>query len=98
MLYYLFDYLAQYNSVFDVFRYLTLRIILAALTALVISLMLGPIVINYLNSKKLYQSIRNDGPKSHIKNKSLLQKSHTKETGILRKRPIFLRSLRDLYF
>ena len=70
MLYYLFDYLAQYNSGFDVFHYLTLRIILAALTALVISLVLGPIVINYLNNKKLYQSIRNDGPKSHIKNKS----------------------------
>jgi len=66
MLYYLFDYLAQYNSGFDVFHYLTLRIILAALTALIISLILGPIVINYLNSKSLYQSIRSDGPKSHI--------------------------------
>ena len=70
MLYYLFDYLAQYNSGFDVFHYLTLRIILAALTALVISLILGPMVIKYLNSKNLYQSIRSDGPKSHIKNKS----------------------------
>ena len=58
MLYYLFDYLAQYNSGFNVFHYLTLRIILAALTALIISLVLGPIVINYLNNKKLYQSIR----------------------------------------
>ena len=70
MFYYLFDYLAQYNSGFDVFHYLTLRIILAALTALIISLILGPIVINYLNSKSLYQSIRSDGPKSHIENKS----------------------------
>ena len=57
MLYYLFDYLAQYNSGFNVFHYLTLRIILAALTALVISLILGPIVINYLHNKKLYQNI-----------------------------------------
>jgi len=70
MLYYLFDYLSQYNSGFNVFHYLTLRIILASLTALIISLVLGPIVINYLNHKKLYQNIRNDGPKSHIKNKS----------------------------
>ena len=57
MLYYLFDYLAQYNSGFDVFHYLTLRIILAALTALIISLILGPIVINYLNKKNLYHFI-----------------------------------------
>jgi len=70
MLYYLFDYLAQFNSGFDVFHYLTLRIILSAITALVLSLMLGPIIINYLNNKKLYQSIREDGPKSHITNKS----------------------------
>ena len=51
MLYYLFDYLAQFNSGFDVFHYLTLRIILSALTALVLSLILGPIIINYLNFK-----------------------------------------------
>ena len=70
MFYYLFDYLAQYNSGFNVFHYLTLRIILAALTALIISLALGPIVISYLNKKSLYQNIRDDGPKSHIKNKS----------------------------
>ena len=70
MLYYLFDYLAQFNSGFNVFHYLTLRIILSALTALVLSLMLGPIIINYLNNKNLYQSIREDGPKSHITNKS----------------------------
>ncbi len=70
MLYYLFDYLAQFNSGFDVFHYLTLRIILSALTALVTSLILGPIIIKYLNSKQLYQSIRDDGPKSHIANKS----------------------------
>jgi len=70
MLYYLFEYLSQYYSGFDVFRYLTLRIILSALTALAISLIIGPIIINYLISKKLYQSIREDGPKSHIDEKS----------------------------
>ncbi len=70
MLYYLFEYLTQYYSGFDVFRYLTLRIILSALTALTISLIIGPIIINHLISKKLYQSIREDGPKSHIDEKS----------------------------
>ena len=58
MLYYLFEYLTQYYSGFDVFRYLTLRIILSALTALTISLIIGPIIINYLISKKLYQSTK----------------------------------------
>ena len=70
MLYYLFDFLTQYYSGFDVFRYLTLRLILASLTALIISLLIGPIVIQKLVNKKLYQSIREDGPKSHITSKA----------------------------
>ena len=70
MLYYFFVYLTQFYSGFDVFRYLTLRIILSALTALSISLIIGPIVIKKLIDKKLYQSIRTDGPKSHITNKA----------------------------
>jgi phospho-N-acetylmuramoyl-pentapeptide-transferase len=70
MLYYLFDYLTSFYSGFDVFRYLTLRIILASLTALAISLIIGPIIINKLIEKKLYQSIREDGPKSHITSKA----------------------------
>ena len=70
MLYYLFDYLTQFYSGFDVFRYLTLRIILTALTALFLSLILGPAVINFLKTKHLYQSIRHDGPESHIKSKA----------------------------
>ena len=70
MLYYLFDYLTQFYSGFDVFHYLTLRIILTALSALFLSLFLGPIVIHFLKSNHLYQSIRNDGPESHITNKA----------------------------
>ena len=70
MLYYFFDYLTSFYSGFDVFRYLTLRIILASLTALAISLIIGPIIINKLIEKKLYQSIREDGPKSHITSKA----------------------------
>ena len=70
MLYYLFDYLSQFYSGFNVFQYLTLRIILAALTALLTSLVLGPVIIKILINKKLYQSIREDGPKSHLTTKS----------------------------
>jgi phospho-N-acetylmuramoyl-pentapeptide-transferase len=70
MLYYFFEYLTQFYSGFDVFRYLTLRIILSSLTALSISLIIGPIVIKKLIDKKLYQSIRAEGPKSHITNKA----------------------------
>ena len=69
MLYYLFDYLTQFYSGFDVFRYLTLRIILAALTALIVSLIIGPYIIRYLQSRRLFQNIRDDGPKSHITSK-----------------------------
>ena len=70
MLIYLFDYLSQYYSGFNVFQYLTLRIILAALTALFTSLILSPYIIQMLKEKKMYQSIRSDGPESHIETKS----------------------------
>ena len=51
MLLYLFDYLSQYYSGFNVFQYLTLRIILAALTALFTSLILGPPIIQILKNR-----------------------------------------------
>ena len=70
MLLYLFDYLSQYYSGFNVFQYLTLRIILAALTALFTSLILGPYIIQKLKDKSMYQSVREDGPKSHVATKS----------------------------
>ena len=70
MLYYFFEYLTQYYSSFDVFRYLTLRIILSALTALTLSLIIGPVVIRYLSRNRLYQTIREDGPQSHLDQKS----------------------------
>ena len=52
MLYYIFEYLTDFYSGFDVFRYLTLRIILSALTALLVSLIIGPIVIKYFSIEK----------------------------------------------
>ena len=70
MLIFLFDYLSEFYSGFNVFRYLTLRIVMGALTSLIISLILGPYIITYLREKQFYQSIRDDGPSSHIDNKN----------------------------
>ncbi|OGT22978.1 MAG: phospho-N-acetylmuramoyl-pentapeptide-transferase [Gammaproteobacteria bacterium RIFCSPHIGHO2_02_FULL_42_13] len=51
---------------FHVFQYLTLRAILAALTALVVSLVLGPSMIRRLSAHKMGQVIRKEGPLSHL--------------------------------
>ncbi len=66
MLYELSQYLAQYHSGFNVFQYLTLRSILGVLTALSISLIVGPPLIRYLNSYNIGQRVRDDGPESHF--------------------------------
>jgi phospho-N-acetylmuramoyl-pentapeptide-transferase len=65
MFYHLFYPLHQTISVFNVFRYLTFRTAYAALTALVISLILGPYVIRMLQKHQIGQMIRQEGPKSH---------------------------------
>ena len=65
-----FEFLSQFNSGFNAFQYLTLRIVMGALTALIISLILGPYIISYLKNKQFYQSIREDGPKSHLDDKN----------------------------
>lgn len=66
MLLWLSDWLAQYFHVFHVFSYLTLRTILSSLTALLISLLLGPSIIRHLSSHRVGQVVRDDGPKSHF--------------------------------
>ncbi|HCO60659.1 MAG TPA: phospho-N-acetylmuramoyl-pentapeptide-transferase [Porticoccaceae bacterium] len=66
MLYWLADYLSQYISGFNVFKYLTLRAILGVMTSLFISLLAGPAVIRRLQSMQIGQSIRDDGPQSHL--------------------------------
>ncbi|MGR9114174.1 MAG: phospho-N-acetylmuramoyl-pentapeptide-transferase [Gammaproteobacteria bacterium] len=66
MLLYLTDYLMTLDSGFRVFQYLTLRAILGALTALIISFIIGPVMIRKLTSRKIGQSVRADGPKSHF--------------------------------
>jgi len=52
--------------VFNVFNYITLRAVLATLTALLISFIIGPVMIRKLTAYKIGQSVRDDGPKSHL--------------------------------
>lgn len=66
MLLWLFDYLESVDDGFAVFRYLTLRGVLSALTALMISLLIGPWLIRKLSSANVGQVVRDDGPKSHL--------------------------------
>lgn len=66
MLLWIAEFLQQYFSVFAVFKYLTLRGILGVLTALAISLVLGPWMIRKLNYLQIGQSVRDDGPESHL--------------------------------
>lgn len=66
MLLWLADYLQQYVGAFGVFKYLTFRGILGVLTALGISMLLGPWFIKKLNQLQIGQSVRDDGPESHL--------------------------------
>ncbi len=66
MLLWLTEYLARFYHEFHVFQYLTLRAILATITALVISLLVGPVMIKYLSARQIGQNVRDDGPKSHL--------------------------------
>ncbi|MDI4660355.1 MULTISPECIES: phospho-N-acetylmuramoyl-pentapeptide-transferase [Cobetia] len=66
MLLLLAEFLAQFNGAFTVFNYLTLRVVLATLTALLLCLWLGPWVIRKLVDGQIGQAVRDDGPKSHL--------------------------------
>jgi phospho-N-acetylmuramoyl-pentapeptide-transferase len=66
MLLYLTNYLAQFESGFNVFNYLTMRAILGALTALVLSFIIGPRMIRKLSVNQLGQPVRDDGPETHL--------------------------------
>ena len=60
------QWLSQDYRAVSVFNYITLRAVLACLTALAISLLTGPLVIRKLTAYKIGQSVRDDGPKSHL--------------------------------
>jgi phospho-N-acetylmuramoyl-pentapeptide-transferase len=66
MLLWLSEWLARYFHAFHVFQYLTLRAILATITALVMALWVGPSMIRRLTMYKVGQVVRNDGPQSHL--------------------------------
>jgi len=60
------EFLSEYYSGFNVFQYLTLRIILGVLTALIIAFVVGPIMIRKLHYHQIGQPIRDDGPETHL--------------------------------
>ena len=64
---YLGTVLVSIDPGFDVLRYLTVRTLGGTVTALLISILLGPIIINLLKSMQFEQHVRKDGPKSHYK-------------------------------
>jgi len=66
MLLWLAGWLSEYFRAINVVQYLTMRTILGVLTALLISLIFGPIVIKKLTSYKIGQPIRDDGPQTHL--------------------------------
>lgn len=66
MLVWLADYLQLYYTGFNVVQYLTMRVILGILTALMLSLWLGPKVIVGLQRLQVGQTVRDDGPQSHL--------------------------------
>jgi len=65
MFYHLLYTLHDQISAFNVFRYITFRTAMAALTALMVSLLLGPSLIARLRVSQIGQSIREEGPSSH---------------------------------
>lgn len=69
MLYWLLYPLKEHIFAFNVFGYITVRTALAGITALLISLILGPTLIRILKKYQLGEEIRSDGPKSHLDKK-----------------------------
>ncbi len=66
MLLELAQWLAKDIRAFNVFSYITLRAVMATLTALAIALIAGPMVIRKLTAYKIGQSVRDDGPQTHL--------------------------------
>lgn len=60
------QWLAELDPGFGVLQYITVRAIFAALTALIICLLVGPRLIRWLTEAKIGQSVRDDGPQSHL--------------------------------
>ncbi|MGJ8681109.1 phospho-N-acetylmuramoyl-pentapeptide-transferase [Paraglaciecola sp.] len=66
MLMWLADWLQQFDTGFRVFSYITLRAILSTLTALAMAMIIGPKMIVWLQRMQIGQTVRDDGPESHL--------------------------------
>lgn len=66
MLLWLTEYLSEFVSGFAVFQYLTFRTMVSVVTALLMSLLIGPVMIARLARAQIGQTIRDDGPASHF--------------------------------
>ncbi|MHB1098896.1 MAG: phospho-N-acetylmuramoyl-pentapeptide-transferase [Burkholderiales bacterium] len=66
MLLILAQYLSRDIHAFNAFSYITLRTVLASMTSLMISFMVGPAMIRKLTAYKIGQSVRSDGPQTHL--------------------------------
>ncbi|MDO5639460.1 MAG: phospho-N-acetylmuramoyl-pentapeptide-transferase [Neisseria sp.] len=65
----MFLWLAHFSdwfSALNVFQYTTFRAVMAALTSLAFSLLLGPWTIRKLTALKVGQAVRHDGPQTHL--------------------------------
>ena len=66
MLLWLSELLSRDVRIFNVVGYITLRAVLATMTALVISFVVGPRMIAWLTRMRIGQAVRNDGPQTHL--------------------------------
>ena len=66
MIYWLSEYLMQIDSSFAVLQYITVRAAFSVITALIVSLIFGPFVIERLNVAQVGQIVRTDGPQTHF--------------------------------
>ena len=66
MLLWLTEFLVRFHTGFNVFQYITMRTILGALTSMFIALLVGPSLIRSLSKYQIGQTVRNDGPESHL--------------------------------
>ncbi len=66
MLLWFSEYFTTFYSGFHLFQYLTLRAILSTLTAFLISLIVGPLMIHSLKLNQIGQNVRDDGPQAHL--------------------------------
>ena len=69
MLYLLLYPLHKYFIGFNVFKYITFRTFGAAITGIVFSMIMGPWFISWMQKKQIGQSVRDDGPQSHLSKK-----------------------------